>query len=156
MQILKKIIPYKIRRILPIAGIAAMGMVLPSCDKDDEPEPPIHDTTYTWGISNFHDGKPIFPAKKIRASADSASVRYVILKADGISMGGGFDEREIRQLIIEPQIEFGGEHNRHKFKGAGTIKHLIIRYPEDHKWLTDFGYTIIPSTYVPPETQNQR
>ena len=156
MKVLKKIVPYKIRRLLPIAGIAAMGMALPSCDKDDEPVP-IHDTVYTWGHFNFHNGTPTFPAKKIRASADSASVRYVILKSDGISWGSAFDEREIRQLIVEPQIEFGGKHNRHKFKGAGTIKHVILRYPEDYKWLTDFGYIIIPSTTsVPYEEQKQR
>ena len=43
MKVLKKIVPYKIRRLLPIAGIAAMGMALPSCDKDDEPDLPPYD-----------------------------------------------------------------------------------------------------------------
>lgn len=155
MQILKKIIPYKIRRILPIAGIAAMGMALPSCDKDDEPVP-IHDTVYTWGMDMFHDGVATFPEKQIRASADSASVRYIILKSDGKSWGGAFNEHDFRTKVIEPMISFGGEKNRHKFKGAGTLKHVYPRYPEDKQWLIDFGYTIIqvPDDHV--RQQNQR
>lgn len=153
MQILKKIIPYKIRRILPIAGIAAMGMALPSCDKDDEPVP-IHDTVYTWGFKNFSDPKL---KKNIRASADSASVRNIILKSDGKSWGGAYNENELRYLVIETYIQAGGEQNRHKFKGTGTIKDVFAKYPEDNKWLTDFGYTIIPLTEsIQNNVQHQR
>lgn len=143
MQVLKKIIPYKVRRALPILGIAMGSMFMSSCSKD-EPDVPIHDTTYTWGMDNFYNNAKL--NAQIRASADSASVRYVILKSDGLSWGGAYNENEFRYKVVEPLIQAGGEKNRHKFKGAGTIKHVFIKYPEDNKWLTDFGYTIIPSS----------
>lgn len=153
MKVLNKIIPYKIRRALPILGIAAGSMFMSSCS-NDEPDVPMHDTTYTWGYDNFRD--PQLPAK-IRASADSASVRNIILKSDGVSWGSAYNENEIRYLIVEPLIQAGGEQNRHKFKGTGTIKHINIESPIDNQWLTDFGYDIIPST-LPSYTnaQNQR
>ncbi len=143
MKILNKTLPYKIRRILPIAAIAAGSILTTSCDKD-EPEVPIHDTTYVWGHDNFKD--PQLKAK-IRASADSASVRNIILKSDGNTWMGTYHEKEIRYLVVEPLIEAGGDHNRHKFKGRGTITHINIIYPEDNQWLVDFGYNIISSGY---------
>lgn len=143
MNILNKIIPYGIRRALPILGIAAAAIFFSSCNKSDSD--PVHDTTYTWGRDNFYDSAAKLKAQ-IRASADSASVRYIILKSDGESWAGLLNENDIRYVVVEPLIQAGGEYNRHKFKGAGTIKHVTIEYPEDNKWLTAFGYTITPFT----------
>lgn len=156
MKVLKKVIPYQVRRALPILGIAMGGMFMSSCHDDDEPKIKQHDTTYTWGIDNFYNNTKL--NAQIRASADSASVRYVILKSDGKSWGGAFNENDFHYQVIEPFIRAGGEENRHKFKGAGTIKYVTIKYPEDNKWLTDFGYDIIPCPPVPPQhnIQNQR
>ncbi len=145
MKILKKFVPYKIRRALPMLGLAAGSMLMPSCS-NDEPDAPVppHDTTYIWGHDNFKDPEL---KKKIRASADSASVVNIILKSDGNTWASAYSEKEIRYLVVEPLIEAGGEHNRHKFKGKGPITHINIVYPEDNQWLVDFGYVIIPSTY---------
>lgn len=153
MKILKKFVPYKIRRALPMLGLAAGSMLMPSCSNDDEPDVPVppHDTTYTWGLGNFKD--PVLK-EKIRASSDSASVVHIILKSDGKSWGGTYNETEFRYLVIEPLIQAGGENTRNKFKGAGTIKHVYTHDQEDYDWLVNFGYDIIP---LPPEYfQKQR
>jgi len=156
MKIMKNIVPYKIRLALPMLGLAAGSMLMSSCSNDDEPDVPVpqHNTVYVWGHDNFKD--PVLK-QKIRASADSASVVNIILKSDGKTWASVYDENEFRYLVIEPLIQAGGEQNRHKFKGAGTIKHVILAHKEDYEWLTNFGYEIIPSTYYPPAwSQKQR
>ena len=78
----RKIIPYKLKRIIPMAAIAGATLIPnASCTK----EPPQHDTTYVWGYGNW---KNVRPANRVAASADSVNVRYVYLLNDGTPLSG--------------------------------------------------------------------
>ena len=119
-----KIIPYKIKRLIPMAMIAGMPLIPTSCIKnnpDDIPNPnaPHHNTTYVWGEGNWGQ---IWPADKVAASADSILVDYVILQNDGNSFKGKSTNLLLSQLnIIINEVK---PENRHKIRGAGTLNDL--------------------------------
>lgn len=59
MKTLKQIVPYKIRRALPIMGLTAASMFMPSCsnDEQDVPQLPTHDIELPFfengGMNNY-------------------------------------------------------------------------------------------------------
>jgi hypothetical protein len=105
---LKQTIPYKLRKL---AIIAAAPFLMQACDKDDEPYTgPLHDTTYTFNQDYFPQ------MGQIKASADSASVRKVILLPTG--RWGNIDAINVSFMIdnfldpatkISPKVTGGGK-----------------------------------------------
>lgn len=116
----KKVLPYKLRRVLPILGFA--GATLAGCSKDDEPTIQQHDTVYVWGRD---DVSQVWPTDNINASADSVQVRRVILQMNDTRWGsdvngvGGADDCWILNEYVTPLWDNIKESNRHKviFKG---------------------------------------
>lgn len=137
MQILKKIIPYKIRRILPIAGIAAMGMALPSCDKDDEPDVPPHDVEIVF----YEDFDVTFDI--LRKHAANPSVKNIYLIPPQNDRYGTFEPENVaasRKYFWEPRFEISP-----KIKGRGDFRikpGSASKVPEDSLWFVSKGWTI--------------
>ena len=134
----KKIIPYKLRRALSMATIAGATLLPVACEKEE----PQHDTTYVWGC---YDWSKIWPADKVAASADSASVRNVFLENDGVSLSG-LDVSFIK-ISLEPVINAVTPENRYKVRGAGNLRHLYITDKNDRTWLSQFGFKIVEPRY---------
>ena len=74
-----------------MAMIAGMPFVPISCCKED----PHHNTTYVWGYDYWTE---IWPADKVKASADSTQVDFVILKNDGEPFQGRTTSTIMKQL----------------------------------------------------------
>ncbi len=130
---LKQTLPYKLKRIVPILGLAGASLFT-ACEEPD----PRHDTVYNWRFSDYGD---ILPPDKVVASADSALVRNVILQYDhpvGEYCFDVYGRRAIQQVIDATSPE-----NRHKLRGRGQIRYMYITNPADSAWLVDFGYTIL-------------
>ena len=141
----KKIMPYKIKRLIPMLGLAGAAMVMPGCEKTPIQQ---HDTVYMWGAG---DWKNIWPADNIRASADSAEVRYVILKNDGNGFAPNIKDYEVKTDLERVLFEVDAK-NRHKVRGKGDLYHLTITNDEYRKWFEDLGFTI--NHPWQPEEQN--
>ena len=118
--------------LLALAGAA----LFTACEKDE----PMHDTTYMWGRSYWEE---IYPADKVRASADSVQVRYVILKNNGTNWGGGYTAEEIRDYLLMTINEVPSV-NRHKLKGAGKLTWVKEGGdPTAKAWLENFGFQVV-------------
>ena len=117
--------------LLALAGAA----LLTACEKDE----PMHDTTYLWGVNYWEE---IYPADKVRTSADSVQVRYVILKNNGSNWGGALTAEYIRDNLLMTINEVPSV-NRHKLKGAGKL--TWVREggdPTAKAWLKNLGLQV--------------
>ena len=130
-----KIVPYKIRRALSMAAIIG-APILPIAASCNEIEP-HHNTTYVWGEK---DWSKIWPADRVAASADSATVDYVILQNDGTS----FEYKPVNLLLeqLNMIIDCVTPENRHKIRGAGTLNdlHISSRTQADSLKLVNMGF----------------
>lgn len=140
-----KTLPYKLKRTLPILGIAGASL-LAGCNKDDEPTPPgLHDTVYTWTVSDL---SRISPPIDICMSADSANVNRVILQntdgnAEAVSLTW------LRELMEDRILSEVTLQNQHKVRGRGEIRgfriddrsrETYVKHVEDSLWLVRFGF----------------
>ena len=126
-------------------GLAGAAMVMPGCEKTPIQQ---HDTVYMWGVTNW---KNLWPADNLRASADSAEVRYVILKNDGNGFAPNIKDYEVKTDLERVLFEVDAK-NRHKVRGKGDLYHLTITNDEYRKWFEDLGFTI--NHPWQPEEQN--
>ena len=116
-----RVIPYKLKRLIPMAMIAGATIAPSSCSKEKEPEPPHHDTTYIWGVHNMQSG--VF-GPKITASIDSTTVDHVIMLNDGESWRlatPGSVLRNINWILNKVTSD-----NKEKIRWAGTLNGLIL------------------------------
>ena len=119
--------------LLALAGSALFA----ACEKDDEPQ---HDTTYMWG-RNYWD--EVWPADKVRASADSVQVRYVILKNNGSYWGDAYTAEDIRKELTNIINEVTPA-NRYKLKGVGKLSAVKEGGdPTAKAWLENFGFQVV-------------
>lgn len=109
------VIPYKLKRLIPMAMIAGMPVFAASCDK----EPQYHDTTYVWGIDNYD---PAIFGPRITASIDSTLVNNVIMLNDGKSWHGAPPQRVL--WCIDKIMSGVESENKEKIRWAGTLEDI--------------------------------
>ena len=100
---------------------------------------PHHNTTYIWGDNNWD---AVWPADKVAASADSASVDIVYLKNDGKSLGG-LRTRDL-MTFMNMIVESVTPANRYKVKGSGTLNEVGMANQQDIQdsiKLSNFGFS---------------
>lgn len=135
MRFTKKV-PYKLKRLIPMLGLAGATLLPTACEKEE----PLHDTTYMWGRSYWEE---IYPADNVCASADSVQVRNVILKNNGTNWGGGYTAEEIRDYLLMT-VNQVPEQNRHKLRGAGKLTWVKEGGdPSAKAWLENFGFRVL-------------
>ena len=106
-----------------------------------------HDTVYTFGMDIWYNLyiSDYEPSDRIAASADSAEVRYVLLRA-GVNSHGFLSWDGIPNTYIQTRlsriVESVPEKNRHKLRGDGIINFSANDSDEAHNWLSDFGFTL--------------
>jgi hypothetical protein len=134
-MIAKKTLPYSWKKLIPTAMLALTPAAFMSCDKDDEPEVPLHDTEYTFNIDT--NEWPTF--EQIKASADSSSVRTIYLRPLGNFTG--FAQENItgmRNKYFQPTVEISP-----KVRGIGNFEFVPGRVlPTDSLWYLANGWTI--------------
>ncbi|MCH5328686.1 MAG: hypothetical protein J1E02_06665 [Coprobacter sp.] len=130
-------------------ALLGLAGLISGCKEDDDLKPQMqqHDTVYTFAkgvwdnlyISDYE------PNDRIAASADSAEVRYVLLRSGLNSYGflswDGFPNTYI-QTRLSRIVESVPEKNRHKLRGDGIINFSTNDSDEAHNWLSDFGFTL--------------
>ena len=152
MRFSKKL-SYKLAKPLTTLALVAASF---GCNKgESEDLTPIHDTEYIIGFDKVPNLDKFF--RNVGRSADSASVRNVILRGDCKSWGGAYTPSEIREILIEPALQAAGK-NQYKVIGRDTLPYLGMcrdilpeRYKQEQRdsaWLRDeFGLIISPVYY---------
>lgn len=142
-----KTLPYKLKRTLPILGIAGASL-LAGCDKDNEPDMGLHDTVYKWPY--LQD----IPVVDVCMSADSANVRYVMLQYDGVGLN--MSVTTLKDFLQNRVISEVSLQNQYKIRGTGEIPSVIMgaqngeklrKSRADSTWLANFGFTLTRVIY---------
>ena len=160
----KKVLLYRIRRAMPILGLAGASLLPCACSKDKEPvnpEQPVapvdtvdnrYDVTVNWGYSTYLER--LTPT--IAAAAANPDVRYVILESDGSNWGGALTVSDLRNILVQPMIDACAVAPN-KLKHQGTIYRPSIhgRTSEEYKqqqqdsaFLANLGYSLVDPLYV--------
>lgn len=153
MHLTKKV-PYKINKLnklktlIPALGLAGATILGGGCKDKNEPEPQPeteqpttlkkHDTVYMFGRGNWWDETE---KKNIIASADSITVRYVVLESDGKDYV--YTTVKIIKFTISRMINEIPAENQHKIKGCGILRNLDIDSKEDSIYLANMGFKFV-------------
>lgn len=147
MRLTKKV-PYKLKTLIPILGLAGASM-FSACERN---EPiPQHDTIYTFGRGNWFDAQE---KQNIIASADSATVRYVILESDGKTYYGG--TVRVSALNMKKLIKQIPAEKQQKVKGSGILREMTIDSQEDSTYLANMGFKFVDAIPYAEYIQKQR
>lgn len=147
MRLTQKI-PYKIKALIPVLGLAGAS-IFSACERN---EPiPQHDTIYTFGPERWLTEQE---EQNIIASADSATVRYVILENNGKTYNGstvrvcaGNMKLLIKRIPAEKQ---------QKVKGSGILRNMTINSQEDSTYLANMGFKFVDAIPYAEYIQKQR
>lgn len=147
MRLTQKV-PYKIKTLIPILGLAGASM-FSACERN---EPiPQHDTIYTFGPERWFT---LQEEQNIVASADSATVRYVILENNGKTYYGStvrVPAGNMKLLINKIPAE-----KQQKVKGSGILRNMTINSQEDSTYLANMGFKFVDAIPYAEYIQNQR
>lgn len=147
MRLTKKV-PYKIKTLIPILGLAGASM-FSACERD---EPiPQHDTIYTFGPERWLTEQE---EQNIVASADSATVRYVILENSGKT----YNRSSVGIIAFNMQllIKRIPAEKQQKVKGSGILRNMTITSQEDSIYLTNMGFKFVDAIPYAEYIQKQR
>ena len=147
MRLTKKV-PYKLKTLIPVLGLAGASM-FSACERN---EPiPQHDTIYTFGPGEWFT---LQEQQNIIASADSAAVRYVILESDGKTCNGStvrVPAGNMKLLINKIPAE-----KQQKVKGSGILRNMTINSQEDSTYLANMGFKFVDAIPYAEYIQKQR
>ncbi len=140
----KKILPYKLKRILPILGVAGVGVVS-SCEKVGPTEPDVPTTSIEYLLSsngnNFEEYLPtLLPF--IQSFADQEYIDTIYLNADYGSwiFCTSSDIQRLRNQFLEPAINYSP-----KVFGRGNFSFMpgeASKVPDDSTWFVKHGWTL--------------
>ncbi len=144
-----KSIPYKIKRILPILGLAGLSTIS-SCSKEDdlinldlqeEITITFSDVEYRTIMTTDEINKPIGPNEAIIYYVSRPEVKTIYIKPTGDWTGYRWNViPDIRKNLLEPIINYSP-----KIRGKGNFNFVpgdASRCPEDSLWITQQGWTI--------------
>ncbi len=137
-----KTVPYKLKRIIPMLGIAGASLFMGGCEK----EKPLRDVELHFNRDDFstivyQDRGEIFISELAKAYANDPTVGTIYLIPDGewgtyvaISIS------DMRQTFLEPMFNYSP-----KFKGKGDFNFYpgaASKIPQDSLWFVSKGFTI--------------
>ncbi len=146
-----KNIPYKIKRLVPVLGLAGAATMMPGCDKSDEPIAPPIEQPKTRGIElyfDYYDYENIVsqnqdgtytPSEILKTYANQKDTVYLIPTGTWLFIIP--DEiKEIRQKILQPAIDYSPKiRGRGDFDFSTGFPSMI---PEDSLWFVEHGWTV--------------
>lgn len=131
----KNVVPYKLKRLIPMLGLAGATM-LGGCSKDDDPTQ-MRDVNVFFNVDEYSALKPE-NIKKIAAEPD---VRTIYMIPQGY--WGNLNSTNIsnmRKNLLQPAIEASP-----KARGAGDFQFRIgeaSKTKQDSLWYIQHGWTI--------------
>ena len=137
MRLTKKV-PYKIKTLIPVLGLAGAS-ILSGCKDKNEPQiVQPHDVVYEFGLNNFSAFQPYY---YFVLTLDSAEVTNVILQSDEKSWEY-FGVSKIKADIESEILSFVKPENMKKIKGRGTLYDVTINNQEDSAYLVNLGFKL--------------
>ncbi len=137
MMHFKKTVPYKLRRILPILGLAGASL-LPACSKDDEPP---HDITLEfYETLRYSYYSEIDSKEQLQAYAADKSIANIYLYVTEKNDYTFCDESNLASLhlYLKNRIKISP-----KIHGSGNFKLPVgMIHPVDSMWFVNNGWTI--------------
>lgn len=140
----KKIVPYKIKKLIPMLGMAGATLFMGGCDKEEtivqhDEEVKVHQFEFNK-LFDTADGV-LCPSTSIQEMLKDPSVRTVYLVPDG-SWTNFFEKNIItlRVSILEPLLNFSP-----KLRGKGDFNFAegeASKIPEDSLWYLNNGWTV--------------
>ena len=142
---LKKIVPYSIRKVIPMLGLAGASMFIGGCEKNEEIVP-TRDVEITFSSvycdDLFYDENGVrYPSKKAQEYIKDPSIRTIYIVPEG-SWGNMFadDITAIRKVTLEKMLNYSP-----KFRGKGDFNFVVgeaSKVPADSLWYVQNGWTI--------------
>lgn len=142
---LKKIVPYSIRKVIPMLGLAGASMFIGGCEKNEEIVP-TRDVEITFtsahGEDLFYDENGVrYPSKKAQEYIKDPTIRTIYIVPEG-SWGNMFadDITAIRKVTLEKMLNYSP-----KFRGKGDFNFVVgeaSKVPADSLWYVQNGWTI--------------
>lgn len=140
---LKQILPYNIRRMIPMLGLGALSiMPMASCSDDDEP----HDIELTFMYGVLPNGKwggdySAVMIDKIRAHLQDPSIRNIYMKVSEKNDYTNFTKNDISftKWDLEQAINLAPD----RIFGRGDF-HFVpgVADPADSIWFVTHGWTV--------------
>lgn len=140
----KKVVPYKIRRLIPMLGMAGATLFMGGCDKEEAQLPHDVEITFTQfeGEKLFYDeGRVRYPSKLAQEYIEDPLVSKIYLVPEGswnnykqVSVVG------LRKSTLEVLLNYSD-----KFCGRGDFDFCLgeaSKVPEDSLWYVANGWTI--------------
>ncbi len=138
----QKVLPYKLKRLVPMLGLAGASLFMTSCEKEESI--PMRDVELKFTVDDFSTivypkNGEFFISDVAKHYVNDKSVRTIYLVPDGrwytyveISV------RTLRKNALEPLFEYSN-----KFKGKGDFDFFVgTPSREDSLWYLSKGWTI--------------
>lgn len=136
MKILNKTIPYKIRRLLPIAAIAAGSLMTASCDKDEPP----HDVILDFWESPFNHNIDNIAIPVLESYAKDPNVINIYMHTTDQNSYPTIETRHFPIMREFFQMRFDVSP---KIKGSGNFNFRPgVISEQDSLWFLSKGWTI--------------
>lgn len=144
-----KNLPYKIKRLVPVLGLAGAATMMPGCDKSDEPiqatqdaELPVISKPNQEFLYTFDENGNRIASAMLQYYIDNPQIRtiYLVPKAGDFA---GFDAMDIvsfRHNELEQVFTFSP-----KIRGRGDFVfpwREPSKVPEDSLWFVEHGWTV--------------
>lgn len=160
----KKVLPYRIRRAMPILGLAIASLLPCACSKDKElvnPEKPVapvdtvdnrYDVTvkWGWGIASAD------ASNEITTYITDPNVRNIILESNGHDWAGTASCGDIMEKKINPMLN-AAANSKEKLIHCGNIYRPLMRNKTQEEYiqsqkdstiLANLGYKILSPIYT--------
>lgn len=130
-----QVIPYKLRRLIPMLGLAT-ATIFTGCDKDDETIP-----NRDVEIPFYNDNRTQATYFQIEQAAAQPDVRYIYLVPQGTwSTCVEHNIQYLRNYWLEPRMQVSD-----KVRGRGNFDFRVgaaSKIPYDSLWYVNHGWTI--------------
>ena len=146
---IKKIVPYNIRKILPMIGIAGASLMMGGCQKEEQPTHDVELRFSTTDVSNVvlihpedgpsHRSREVSDIIKYLDAQPNIRTIYLIPKDDW----SGYQSQgvtAIRNNTLSYAIDYSP-----KVRGRGDFNFKLgeaSKVPEDSLWYVKHGWTI--------------
>ena len=139
---LKKTIPYKLKRIIPMLGIAGASLFMGGCEKEE----PLRDVELHFSPDNYseisyedHGEYGISELSKAYVNEPPVGTIYLVPDGDWATCKTDIIN-EVRRRYLEPLFDYSP-----KFKGKGDFNFhpgAASEVPQDSLWFVSKGFTI--------------
>ena len=138
MKIFQKIVPYKLKRLIPMAMIAGLPFVPTGCSKVEVEK---HDVEIELNTIDLDATMKTFDMNKMQELIQDKTVRYIYLSAtDHWNSWRSGSISALRTKVLQPRIELSP-----KVRGRGDFDFKpgeASRVPADSLWYIQNGWTI--------------